>query len=85
MSGIARDFVELIDRFLSGADTSLAAAREMEALLLDNFTHEAWFNDASIALAQYSPAGGNHMYGVSDLAEVLRRVKADLEADLGGF
>lgn len=77
-----RDFITLIDRFLRGDDTSLRAAHEMEAILLENFTEEDWFDDASLALAQYSPGGGEHLLDESALAEVLKEVKADLEVDL---
>lgn len=81
MSGIVRDFIALIDRFLSGADTSLRAAHEMEAILLENFTEEDWFDDTSLALAQYAPGGGEHLLDETELADVLKEVKADLEAD----
>lgn len=83
MSGIVRDFITLIDRFLSGDDTSLRAANEMEAILLENFTEEDWFDDASLALAQYAPGGGEHLLDEAALADVLKEVKADLEADPG--
>lgn len=82
MSGSVRDFLTLIDQFLSGADTSLRAALEMEAILLENFTEEDWFDDASLALAQYSPGGGEHLLDEAALAEVLKEVKADLETDV---
>lgn len=75
------DFIALIDLFIIGADTSLQAAHQMEELLLNNFTEEEWFDDASLALAQYSPSGGEHLLDEAALSEVLKEVKADLEAD----
>lgn len=55
----------------------------MEAILLESFTAEDWFDDASLALAQYSPSGGEHLLDEADLAYVLKSVKADLESNLG--
>lgn len=78
MSGVVRDFIALIDRFRSGADTSLAAAHGMEAIVLENFTEEDWFDDVSLALAQYSPGGGDHLLAERELADVLADLRADL-------
>ena len=50
----------------------------MEELLLEHFTLEDWFDDASLALAQYSPGGGPHLYDEAALDEVLREVRASL-------
>lgn len=79
---MVHDLIRLIDRFVDGTDTSLRAAHEMEAILLQNFTEEDWFDEASLALAQYSPGGGDHLYDEADLNDVLKEVKADLECDL---
>jgi hypothetical protein len=84
VNGIVRDLIHLIDRFLKGADTSLSAAHAMEAIALENFTEEDWFDDLSLALAQYAPTGGDHLLAERELAEVLKEVKADLEDELGG-
>jgi hypothetical protein len=81
MSGIVLDFIALIDRFISGADTSFQAAHRMEEILLENFTEEERFDDASLALAQYAPGGGEHLLDEAALSEVLRAVKADLDRD----
>jgi len=83
MSGIVRDLVALIDRFLTGADTSLQATREIESVLFENFGEEDWYDEASLALAQYSPGGGQHLLDEADLAAVLKEVKADLEVEPG--
>lgn len=83
MSGVVRDLLALIDRFLTGADTSLQATREIEAILFANFGEEDWYDDVSLALAQYSPGGGKHLFNETDLAGVLKEVKADLEVDPG--
>jgi hypothetical protein len=81
MSGVVLDFIALIDRFISGADTSLQAAHQIEEILLANFTEEDWFDDVSLALAQYSPCVGEHLLDEGALSEVLKEVKADLEAE----
>ena len=79
---MVHDLIRLIDRFVDGTDTSLRATHEMEAILLENFTEEDWFDEASLALAQYSPGGGQHYYHEADVAEVLEAVKADLAKEM---
>ena len=74
----AGDLVGHIDRFLTGEDTSRSATDAMEGLVLEHFTLEEWFDDASLALAQYSPGGGEHLYDEAALAPVLRRVRQAL-------
>jgi hypothetical protein len=80
MSRIVR-LIVFIDRFLAGEDGSLLLVRQIEGVLLENFTQEAWFDGASVVLAQYSPAGAKNMVDVPALAEVLRGVRADLDGD----
>jgi hypothetical protein len=75
----ARQLVGWIVGFVDGTDTSLQAAHEMEGIVLEHFTDEDWFDEASLALAQYAPGGGEHLYDQADLAEVLNDVKATIE------
>lgn len=81
MNGAVGELMGLIDRFLSGADTSLGAAHKMEAILLTNFVTEDWFDELSLALAQYSPGGGEHLLAEPDLAGVLREIKGNLDTE----
>ena len=76
--GIVNEVVASIDRFLSGADTSRTLVNEIEGILLEHFTLEPWFDEASLALAQYRPGGGEHLFNEHDLAQVLREVRQDL-------
>lgn len=78
--GIVNDLVTLIDRFLSGEDHSLALANEIEGILLQNFTLEPWFDEASLALSEYRPGGGNQLLNEGDIAPILRMVRDDLLA-----
>ena len=75
----ATDLLRLIDRFVSGEDTSLAAASEMEGIVIENFETEDWFDDVSVALAQYTPGGGEHMYDERALAVELGEARVALE------
>lgn len=73
----------MINLFLSGADISLRAVNDMEAILLENLTKEAWIDDAVLALAQFSPGGGTHFLDEAAVSAVLKEVKADLQLDRG--
>jgi hypothetical protein len=79
--GIINEIIALIDRFLSGEETSLPLVNEIEGILVQNFTLEPWFDDALLALAQYRPGGGDHLYNEHDLGQVLQDVRADLLKD----
>jgi hypothetical protein len=71
----------LIDRFSAG-DTSRATADEIEGLVLECFPDEPWFDEVSLALAQYVPGGGDHFY---DEVAVVRELEAASTALRAGW
>lgn len=54
--------MRLIDAFVTGRDQSKQLAGQIEGLVLECFADEPWFDEVSLALAQYAPGGGRHMY-----------------------
>lgn len=72
----------LIDRFAAG-DTSRATADEIEGIVLECFPEEPWFDDVSLALAQYVPGGGDHYYDAVAVARELDVASAALRAEWG--
>jgi hypothetical protein len=69
------DLLQLIDAFVTGRDQSKHLAGQIEGLVLECFAGEPWFDEVSLALAQYAPGGGAHMYdedGVSSELLVAR-------------
>lgn len=57
-------FLAQVERFVAGENTT-ADANTIEGILLEHFTDEPWFDDVSVALAQYAPGGGEHYYTAS--------------------
>jgi hypothetical protein len=68
------ELLTLIERFVSGDNRSLQLVGEMEGLVLEFFSDEPWFDDVSLALAQYAPGGGQNYLGEADLAGELAAV-----------
>lgn len=69
----------LIDRFVRG-ETARATADEIEGLVLECFPDEPWFENVSLALAQYMPGGGMHYYDEAAVAQELKEASAALRA-----
>ena len=72
----------LIVRFAAG-DTSRATADEIEGLVIECFLDEPWFDDVSLALAQYVPGGGDHYYDEMAVVRELEVASAALRAEWG--
>lgn len=68
---------ELISRFTSGADRSIAAANAIEVAIGDECGDEAPYSDAVEILARYRPEGGAYMTSATD---VIRALEAVVEA-----
>jgi hypothetical protein len=62
-----RELVDLIDKFVSGENRSRELANEIEGLAIECFADEPWFDDVSLALAQFVPGGGDHFVDEADL------------------
>jgi hypothetical protein len=70
----SEELLFLIETFLSGANRSRAFAQEIEGLIIECFSDEAWFDDLSVALAQYAPGEGKTYLSEGDLAAELSSV-----------
>lgn len=67
-------------RFLLGRDRSQRSAAEIEAIVIECFDDEPWFDDVSLALAQDVPGGRGHDVDEEALAAELRLVEQALQA-----
>jgi len=65
--------VNLVDRFLSGADRSKALAAEIEGLLLEEFEDTELFEELIEPLSLYGSQEGPQYWTADELAELLRR------------
>jgi hypothetical protein len=68
------ELLSLIDSFLSGTNRSKRLAEEIEGLVLECFADEPWFDEVSLALAQYAPGEGSNYLSERDLATELASV-----------
>ena len=68
------ELLDLIQRFISGEDRSLELTGAIEGIVLEFFSDYPWFDNLSLALAQYSPSGGHNYLDADELAEELAAV-----------
>jgi len=61
----------LIERFVSGADTSIEAANEIEVALEDSFPDDDYVQQTVEMLAMYRPEGGELLF---DTAAIRQRL-----------
>jgi hypothetical protein len=73
------ELITLINRFVSDEERSLRLANEIEGLVLERFREEPWFDDVSLALAQYAPGGGEYLVSDEQLASELMAVMEAIE------
>jgi hypothetical protein len=62
---------QLIHRFVSGADTSIVAANEIEVVLDDSFPDDDYVKQTVEMLAMYRPEGGEFLF---DTAAIRQRL-----------
>lgn len=74
----------MIDAFLSGENRSKQRVQEIEGLVLQFFSDEEWFDNLSLALAQYAPGEGRNYLGEEDLAAELAWVGQELRGESSG-
>jgi hypothetical protein len=53
---------QLIERFVSGSDTSIETANEIEAALDDSFPEDDYVQQTVEMLAMYRPKGGEFLF-----------------------
>jgi hypothetical protein len=76
-----RRLVELVDRFLSGADRSMALVNEIEGLLIEHFGDTDLFEELTEPLALYRPGEGAQYVGEEEMAGLLRDALRRLHVD----
>jgi hypothetical protein len=62
---------QLIERFISGIDTSIEAANGIEAALDDGFPADDHVRTTVEMLAMYRPEGGDFLFGTAAIKERL--------------
>ncbi|MBR0897540.1 hypothetical protein JQ616_21510 [Bradyrhizobium tropiciagri] len=71
----------LVQRFVSGADTSIGIANEIEVALDDGFPDDQYVQETVEMLAMYRPAGGELLFGTATirerLIETMKRLRKD--------
>ena len=73
--GITYDLMLLLDRFVSGRDTSLAAASRLEVLLAEAYPDDEVVQDRAGDLAQYRPGGGEFLFDEPEMRSRLGRLR----------
>lgn len=74
--------LELMQRFVSGSDRSLALAGEIEVGLAESFGEREPFADLSLALASYRPGGGVYLYDEEQIVVQMRHAMQQLAAEI---
>ena len=69
---------ELLDRFISGRDSSIALANEIETALADEFADDDYIQDTVLMPASYCPGGGDFLYDEKALVDRLKKLRATL-------
>ncbi|MGX5827845.1 hypothetical protein [Mesorhizobium sp. 43Arga] len=69
------DLSLLLTRFVSGEDTSLAAADSLEVLLDEAYPDDEVVQSAVIGLASYRPGGGPFLFDTPEIQRRLLRLR----------
>lgn len=69
----------LVDNFVSGKDTSIEAANQLEVLLDDAFPNDDYLQETVEMLACYRPEGGDDVIGIDLMRRRLSRVNQYLQ------
>ncbi|MBY0567560.1 MAG: hypothetical protein K2P70_09620 [Hyphomonadaceae bacterium] len=70
----------MIARFVSGEDTSIELANEIEAAIDDAFEHDDFMQETVEMLAMYRPGGGEFLFDVPEMRQRLIETEARLRA-----
>jgi hypothetical protein len=73
-----QDVREMLKAFVEGVDRSVAAAREIEGALAQQFPEDDRFEDLLLALASYQPGGGEFLYDEKRIMPLCRAALAQL-------
>ncbi len=80
IDGERKTTIQLIDRFVSGADTSVELANQIELLLDDNFPDDDFVQETVVMLAMYRPEGGVYLFTTKTIQERLEKTLPRLQA-----
>jgi hypothetical protein len=65
------DIEQLIQRFVSGADTSIEAANEIEVALDESFPADDYVQETVEMIATYRPEGGEFLFNTAAIGQRL--------------
>lgn len=74
------DVLRLLDRFISGEDTSLGAANRLEVAIDDAFPDDERAQALVEDLARYRPEGGDFLWDTPEMQRRLRAARDHLAA-----
>ena len=74
------DLTTELDRFVTGEDTSLAAANRLEVLLDETYPDDEVVQDRVVDLALYRPGGGEYLIDTVEMRKRLARLRDYLAA-----
>jgi len=72
---------ELVQQFVSGADTSIRAANEIEVALDDGLPEDEYVQETVEMLAMYRPGGGEFLFDTAAITERLIETMKRLQKD----
>ncbi len=70
----------LVQRFVSGADTSISVVHEIEAVLDDWFPDDDYVQETVEMLAMYRPGGGEFLFDKAEISQRLIQTLKHLSA-----
>lgn len=70
--------LDLVDKFITGKDCSIATANKIEVAIDDAFPDNEFIQDTVLMLASYRPGGGDFLYNEEALKGRLRKLKERL-------
>jgi hypothetical protein len=76
---IISDIERLVQRFVSGADTSIEAANEIEVALDDSFPDSDYVQQTVEMLAMYRPGGGELLFDTAAIRQRLIETMKQLQ------
>lgn len=71
--------IELIERFVSRRDASVALANEIEVAIDDEFPDDDYMQGVVEMLASYRPGGGDYLYDEQAVIDKLLWVKERIQ------
>ncbi|MEP0068938.1 hypothetical protein [Pyruvatibacter sp.] len=77
------EFLALLDEFVSGQNSSLKAANEIELMLEHLFPDDEYVQAIVVMLASYRPGGGEYLYDETQIREKLAPVREKVRRKLG--